>query len=57
MSKFGLFVDVRWPHMVGALDTRSRGPGSSLGRGHCVVFFGKTFYSHSLTVPLSTADV
>ena len=50
MSKFGLFVDVRWPHMVGALDTRSRGPASSLGRRYCVVFLGKTFYSHSASL-------
>ena len=33
--------------MVSALDSRSSGPGSSLGRGHCVVFLGKTLYSHS----------
>ena len=26
---------------------RSSGPGSSTGRGHCVVFLGKTLYSHS----------
>ena len=33
--------------MVSAVDSRSSGPGSSLGRGHCVVFLGKTLYSHS----------
>ena len=33
--------------MVSALDSGSCGPGSSLGRGHCVVFLGKTLYSHS----------
>jgi len=45
--------------MVSALDSRSSGPGSRPGRGHCVVFMGKTLYSHSaslrhftLTVPL-----
>ena len=33
--------------MVSALDFGSSGPGSSLGRGHCVVFLGKTLYSHN----------
>ena len=33
--------------MVSALDPRSSGPGSSPGRCHCVVFLGKTLYSHS----------
>ena len=32
--------------MVSALDSGSNGPGSSPGRGHCVVFLGKTLYSH-----------
>ena len=32
--------------MVSALDSGSSGPGSSPGRGHCVVFLGKTLYSH-----------
>ena len=31
--------------MVSALD--SSGPGLSPGWGHCVVFLGKTLYSHS----------
>ena len=30
-----------------ALDSGSSGPGSSPGRGHCVVFLGKTLNSHS----------
>ena len=30
--------------MVNVLDSRSGGPGSSSGRGHCVVFLGKTLY-------------
>ena len=34
--------------MVSALDSGASCPGSSPGRGHCVVFLGKT-----LTVPLS----
>ena len=33
--------------MVSDLDSGSSGPGSSPGLGHCVVFFGKTLYSHS----------
>ena len=33
--------------MVNALDSGSSGPGSSLGRGHHVVFSCKTLYSHS----------
>ena len=34
--------------MVSALDPRSSGPGSSPGRCNCVVFLGKTLYSHSV---------
>ena len=29
-----------------ALDYGASGPGSSPGQGHCVVFLGKTLYSH-----------
>jgi len=36
--------------MVSALDSGSNGPGLSPGRGRCVVFLGKTFYSHSASV-------
>ena len=32
---------------VSVLVSGSRGPGSSPGRGHCVVFLGKTLHSHS----------
>ena len=32
--------------MVSALFPGSSGPGSSPGRGHCVVFLRKTLYSH-----------
>ena len=32
--------------MVRVLDSGSSGPGSGPGWGHCVVFLGKTFYSH-----------
>ena len=37
--------------MVSALACRSSSPGSSPGRGHCVVLLGKTL---TLKVPLST---
>ena len=33
--------------MVSALDSGASGLGSSPGWGHCVVFLGKTLYSHS----------
>ena len=36
--------------MVSALVSRSSGPGSSPGRGHCVVFLGKTLYLHSASL-------
>ena len=36
--------------MVSALDSGVSGPGSSPGRGHCVVFLGKTLYSHSASL-------
>ena len=29
------------------LDSLASDPGSSPGRGHCVVFLGNTLYSHS----------
>ena len=34
--------------MVSALDPGSGGLGSSPGQGHCVVFLGRTLYSHSV---------
>ena len=36
--------------MVIALDSGSSGPGSGPGQGHCVVFLGKTLYSHSASL-------
>jgi len=36
--------------MVSALVSGSTGTGSSSGRGHCVVFLGKTLYSHSTSL-------
>ena len=32
--------------MVSALESGASSPGSSPGRGQCVVFLGKTLYSH-----------
>ena len=32
--------------MVSVLDSGWSGLGLSLGQGHCVVFLGKTLYSH-----------
>jgi len=46
--------------MVSALDSESSCPRSRLGRGHCVVFLGKTVYSHSASlhpgVYMATSD-
>ena len=36
--------------MVSALDSGASGPGSSPGRGHCVVFLGKTLNSHNASL-------
>jgi len=36
--------------MVSALVPGASGPGSSPGRGHCVVFLGKTLNSHSASL-------
>ena len=36
--------------MVSTLDSGASGPGSSPGRGHRVVFLGKTIYSHSASL-------
>jgi len=36
--------------MVSELYSGSSGPGSSPGRGHCVVFLGKTLDSHSASL-------
>ena len=36
--------------MVIALDSRASGLGLSPCRGHCVVFLGKTLYSHSVSL-------
>ena len=36
--------------LVRSTPDRPCGPGSSPGRGHCVVFLGKTLYSHSASL-------
>ena len=36
--------------MVSVLDSGVSGPGLSPGQGHCVVFLGKTLYSHSASL-------
>ena len=37
--------------MVSALESEASGPTSSTpGRGHCVVFLGKTLFSHSASL-------
>ena len=36
--------------MVSVLNSGSGGLGSSPGQGHCVVFLGKTLYSHSASL-------
>ena len=36
--------------MVSALHSGASAPGSSPGRGQCVVFLGKTLYSHSASL-------
>ena len=36
--------------MVSALDSGSSSPGSGPGQAHCVVFLGKTLYSHGASL-------
>ena len=38
--------------MVNVPDSGASGPGLSPGQGHCVVFLGKTLYSHSASLHL-----
>ena len=53
---FGQFMPVytkegrRGGLMVSALDSGSNGPGSSPGRGHCVLFLSKAINSHSASL-------
>ena len=45
-----IFSGRRGGLMVSALVPGASGPGSSPGRGHCVVFLGKTVNSHSASL-------
>ena len=45
MAKLITEVGRRSGLTVSALDSGSSGPSSGPGRGHCVVFLGKTLYS------------
>ena len=36
--------------MVSALASGASGPGLGSGRGHCVVFLGKTLHSHGASL-------
>jgi len=47
---FPLFRRRRGGVMVSVLVSGSSGPGSSPGRGHCIVLLGKTLYSHSASL-------
>ena len=47
---FKITLNLRGGLMVSALDSGASGPGSSPGRGHCVVFLGKTLNSHSASL-------
>jgi len=50
LSYVNKYLGRRGGLMVSALVSGSTGPGSSPGRGHCVVFLGKTLYSHSASL-------
>ena len=39
--------------MVSVLDSGASGPGSGPGQGQCIVFLGKTVYSHSASLHTS----
>ena len=43
--------------MVSVLDSGSNGPGSGPGRGHCVVFLGKTRCLSMLRVTLQWTSI
>ena len=44
------YAEIRSGLMVTVLDYGLSFPGSSAGRGHCVVFLSKTLYSHSASL-------
>ena len=49
-SKFMFGGGRRRSLIVSGLDSGSSGPGSSPGRGHCVVFLVNTLYFHSASL-------
>ena len=52
-SNFGFHLCGRCGGLIAsALDSGESGPGLSPSRGHCVVFLGKTLYSHSASPPI-----
>jgi len=50
LGNFSVMYGRRDGLMVSALVSRSSGPGSSPGQGHCVVFLSKILYSHSASL-------
>ena len=50
ITPFGLYGGRRGGLTLSALDSGASGPGSSPGRRQCVVFLGKTLYSHSASL-------
>ena len=49
LAAFGI-LGRRGGLMAGVLDSGASGPGVSPSWGHCVVFLGKTLYSHSASL-------
>ena len=50
LSRLSFFLDICGGLMVSALDSEACGPGLKHGRGHCVVFLGKTLYFHGASL-------
>ena len=53
LKHLGIVLTVYGRHgglMVSTLDSGASGPGSSPGRGHYVLFLGKTLNSHSASL-------
>ena len=49
MVDFSCIWEAQWL-TVSVLISGLSGPGSSPGRVHCVVYLGKTFYSHTASL-------
>ena len=49
-NSYDIFGGRRGPLMVSVLDSGSSCPGLGPGRGHCVVFLGKTLYSQGASL-------